>query len=146
MKDDLPLALVEEQAEGEVGAEGREGDDAEDGVDEPASADERLLRGEGVFPAGRRLAGGLPLGFSLGCGTGLGRGFWAGLVWRFGRHGLTEGQFVGGFEGRAADAADDCGAVSADEGIEDDAGAGGAPELCWVWLGLAGGVGFGVHL
>jgi hypothetical protein len=33
MKNDLPLALVEEQAEGKVCACGGEGDDAEEGVD-----------------------------------------------------------------------------------------------------------------
>ena len=61
---------------------------------------------------------------------------------------LSEGEFVRGLEGRSADAADDCGAVSADERVEDDAGAGGAPELRCVWLGLVGGewVDFGVHL
>lgn len=60
---------------------------------------------------------------------------------------LSEGQFVGGFERRATDAADDCGAVAADEGVGDDARAGGTPELGWVWLGFGcEWVGFGMHL
>ena len=42
---------------------------------------------------------------------------------------LSEGEFVGGFEGRSAEAADDRGAVAADERVVDGAGADGAPEL-----------------
>jgi hypothetical protein len=41
---------------------------------------------------------------------------------------LSEGELVGGFEGSAADAADDGGAVAADERVIDGAGADGAPE------------------
>jgi hypothetical protein len=145
MKDDLPLALVEEQAEGEVGAGDSKGHDAEHGVYEPASTDERLLRGEGIFPAGRRLAGGLPLSFSLSRCAGLCVGFFAALIRRLGWHALTESQFVGGFKGCTANATDDGRAVSADERVEDDPGAVGAPELGWVLRLRGGGFCFGVH-
>ena len=61
LEDDLPLALIEEQTEGEVGGDGGQGDDDEHGAEQPTSADQGLLLGERVFPAGRRSAGGLAL-------------------------------------------------------------------------------------
>jgi hypothetical protein len=56
---------------------------------------------------------------------------------------LAEGQFVGGLERCAAEAADDRRAVAADEGVGDDAGASGAPEVRVGWLGIRLGDRFG---
>jgi hypothetical protein len=49
---------------------------------------------------------------------------------------LAKCQLVGGFEGCAAHAADDSGAVAADEGIIDHPRAGRAPEIGFVLRGL----------
>lgn len=53
---------------------------------------------------------------------------------------LAKSELVGGFKRGAADAADDGGAVSADEGIIDDVGTVGAPEACVLRFLRCGGV------
>jgi len=59
VQDELPLALVEEQAEGEIAAEERSNDGEGDGLDEPDGADD--IRWSGLR------GGGLAW---LGCGAG----------------------------------------------------------------------------
>ena len=54
MEDELPTALVEEQAYGEVGADGGDGNGDSKGAKQPTRRDEGLLLAEGVNPSGRR--------------------------------------------------------------------------------------------
>ena len=61
------------------------------------------------------------------------------MVWLCRTSGSAEGQFVGAFQGRATDPADDRRTVAADQWVNHDAGAGGAPELGGVRFGLADG-------
>jgi hypothetical protein len=44
-------------------------------------------------------------------------------------HGLAEGEFVSGFERGSTDAAEDCGAIAANQRIMNRPGAGRAPQI-----------------
>ena len=71
MQDELPLALVEEQAEGEIAAEERRKDGEGDGFDEPDGADDFRWSGLSVgcallgFGVGRGIESGFCIDFSI---------------------------------------------------------------------------------
>src|SRR5215475_6373490 len=103
MKDELPASLIEKQTERAIGADQSRADHDSDCGEHPLSADQSRLRLRGIARPGARLGRGWL--HYVSCG-------------RFFRHyALSEGEFVGGFKGRSTDAADDCGAIAADERI-----------------------------
>ena len=112
LEDQLPLALPEEQAEGDINAEHRESEWS------PASR-----RGSsGRWPA----AAGAPAGFS----SRGGRGRQDRLRRRLCAMRLAEGEFVRGFERGSTDTAKNGGAVAAHQWILYSPGASRAPEIC----------------
>ena len=123
VKDELPASLIEEQAEGRVAANQGYCDDNAQGGEQPFAADE-LLR----------------------CSACLFHFFSCGSVFRHGA--LSKSEFVGGFEGRAADSADNGGAIAADERVIYFSGTIGTPEDFFFgcgWIrGLIRGVVHGV--
>lgn len=103
MKDELPASLVKEKAKRGIGTHRTQSNYSGKSREQPFAADKRLLRAQRIVPSS--CAG-------LFCGL-----FWS-LFGRFFRHcRLSKGEFVGGFERRSTNAADDSGAIAADQRI-----------------------------